>query len=43
MSRNIMTKPLVLFEGTRFRVEQVLQTLPDGRQHEDRSCGIRGR
>ncbi len=28
-----MTKPLVLFDGTRFRVEQVLQTTPDGRQH----------
>ncbi len=29
-----MTTPLVLFEGKRFRVERVIQTLPDGSQHE---------
>ena len=29
-----MTTPLVLFEGNRFRVERVTQTLPDGSRHE---------
>jgi ADP-ribose pyrophosphatase len=29
-----MTTPLVLFDGKRFRVERVIQTLPDGSQHE---------
>jgi ADP-ribose pyrophosphatase len=28
-----MAKPLVLFEGARFRVEQVMQTAPDGTPH----------
>jgi ADP-ribose pyrophosphatase len=28
-----MTEPVILFEGQRFRVEQLIQTTPDGTEH----------
>ena len=39
-----MAKPLVLFEGSRFRVEQVMRNRTRrNRSTPSRSCGIRGR